>query len=192
MTVMAEREAQMLPEEFEEIASAAPETVTLEFLEGRIGVKSVPDGDHDEIIKWLMRCCMQQRPDLWLYPDRGLKVAAYRKGRARADGALALDGHFLGKGEWADPEGVLMTVEVTSYDHDTDARDRRQKPAAYAAAGIPVYFLVDRQAGTATIHSGPGDFGYRDLHTVPFGEELVLPEPVKVKLDTRFLAEHLQ
>ncbi len=28
MTVMAEREAQMLPEEFEESASAAPETVT--------------------------------------------------------------------------------------------------------------------------------------------------------------------
>ncbi len=85
-----------------------------------------------------------------------------------------------------------MTVEVTSHDHDTDARDRRQRPAAYAAAGIPVCFLVDRQAGAAIVHSGPGDFDYRDLHTVLFGEKLVLPEPVEVKLDTAVLEEHVQ
>lgn len=192
MTVMAEREAQMLPEEFEEIASAAPETVTLEFLEGRVGVKRVPDGDHDEIIGWLQRRCMQQRPDLWLYGERGMKVAAYRKGRARADGVLAPVGHFAGQNEWADPAGVLMIVEVTSYDQDTDERDRRQKPAAYGEAGIPVYLLVDRQAGTATVHSHPGERGYRDLHTVPFGEELVLPEPAGMKFDTAFLAEHVR
>lgn len=81
MTVMVERNAQMRVEEFETIASRSPETVTLEFLGGRIGVKKVPDGDHDEIVKWLMKRCMQHRPDLWLYPERGLVVEAYRKGR---------------------------------------------------------------------------------------------------------------
>ncbi|SER50058.1 Putative restriction endonuclease [Streptomyces qinglanensis] len=50
----------------------------------------------------------------------------------------------MDQGEWADPAGVLMTVEVTSYDSDTDRRDRQEKPAAYAAAGIPVCLLVDR------------------------------------------------
>ncbi|CAL9305337.1 hypothetical protein SUDANB180_03697 [Streptomyces sp. enrichment culture] len=34
--------SQMSVQEFEAIASAAPETVTLEFLTGRIGVKKVP------------------------------------------------------------------------------------------------------------------------------------------------------
>ncbi len=38
MTVMAERMSQMQVEEFEEIASKAPGTVMLEFIDGRIGV----------------------------------------------------------------------------------------------------------------------------------------------------------
>ncbi|GAA2667310.1 Uma2 family endonuclease [Streptomyces aculeolatus] len=191
MTVMAERTtSHMLVEEFEEIASAAPETVTLEFLNGRIEEKRVPDGDHDEIVRWLLRRCMQQRPDLFLYPaGRGLKVEEYRKGRARPDGVLAPDGHFAGEGEWSDPEGVLMVVEVTSHDGDTDRRDRQDKPAAYAAAGIPVYLLVDRDAGTVVVHTNPdAERGcYLDTHRAPFGEEVVLPDPVGITLDTDIL-----
>ncbi|WP_394816890.1 Uma2 family endonuclease [Streptomyces lonegramiae] len=84
---------------------------------------------------------------IWLYAsDCGLKVEAYRKGRARPDGVLAPEGRFAGEGEWSDTDGVLMTVEVTSHDGDTHRGDRGDKPAAYAAAGIPVYLLVDRDA----------------------------------------------
>ncbi len=36
---------------------------------------------------------------------------------------IAPEAHFAGHGEWADPAGVLMLVEVTSYDSDTDRRD---------------------------------------------------------------------
>ncbi|MDJ1135521.1 Uma2 family endonuclease [Streptomyces iconiensis] len=194
MTAVAERDAQMRVEEFEAVAAGSPETVTLEFLGGRIGVKKGPDGDHDEIIKWLMKRCMQHRPDLWLYPERGLIVEAYRKGRARPDGALAPDGHFSGHGEWAESDGVLMTVEVTSYDPDTDRRDRWEKPAAYAAAGIPVYLLVDREAGTVTVHSAPdpGRELYRDTHTVRFGEEVELPAPVGFVIGTDVFKEHVR
>ncbi|WP_369199594.1 Uma2 family endonuclease [Streptomyces sp. PU-14G] len=189
MTVMAERDAQprveqMQVEEFEAIASSSPETVTLEFLDGRIGVKKVPDGNHDEIVRWLLTRCMQHRPELFLYPERGLVVEAYRRGRVRPDGVLAPADHFLGQGEWADAAGVLMTVEVTSYDHDTDSRDRMEKPAAYAAVGIPVYLLIDRDACTVTVHSGPENGRYRDTHTVPFGERVALPDPVGFALET--------
>jgi hypothetical protein len=52
------------------------------------------------------------RKDLWLYPERGLKVERYRKGRARPDGTLAPAGIFVDAGEWADPDPVLMTVEI--------------------------------------------------------------------------------
>ncbi|MFE0509953.1 hypothetical protein [Streptomyces sp. NPDC058964] len=38
--------------------------------------------------------------------------------------------HFAGHGEWADPKGVLLVVEVTSHDSDTDRRDRQEKPVA--------------------------------------------------------------
>ncbi|MEO3852245.1 Uma2 family endonuclease [Streptomyces sp. B8F3] len=195
MTVMAERTtSHMLVEEFEEIASAAPETVTLEFLDGRIEEKRVPDGDHDEIIRWLQERCMQHRPDLWLYPaGRGLKVETYRQGRARPDGVLASKGHFAGDGEWSDPDGVLMVVEVTSYDGDTDRRDRQDKPAAYAAAGIPVYLLVDREAGVVAVHTTPDAARgcYLDIHRAPFGEEVTLADPVGITLDTETLKNYV-
>ncbi|MGG7572944.1 Uma2 family endonuclease [Streptomyces sirii] len=195
MTVMAERTSHMLVEEFEEIASIAPETVTLEFINGRIEEKCMPDGDHREIVRWLQKRCMQHRPDLWLYAnDTGLKVEAYRNGRARPDGALAPEGHFAGHGEWSDPDGVLMAVEVTSHDGDTDRRDRKEKPAAYAAAGIPVYLLVDRDNCAVVVHTDPDpeQGRYLDIHEAPFGKEVILPDPVGITLDTEILKNYVR
>ncbi len=98
----------MMVEDFEQIASAAPETVRLEFINGRIEVKRVPDGDHGTIIMWLIRQGVQGCPELDLVPTRGLRVGP--TGRVRPDGSLAPIGHFAGQGEWSDPAGVLMTV----------------------------------------------------------------------------------
>jgi Uma2 family endonuclease len=195
MTVMAERTSHMSVEDFEQIASAAPETVTLEFINGRIEEKPMADGDHDTIIMWLQKRCMQHRPDLWLHATgRGVKVEAYRQGRARPDGVLAPDEHFLGHGEWSDPDGVLMTVEVTSYDGDTERRDRHEKPAAYAAVGIPVHLLVDRDYCEVVIHTNPDpERGrYLDIHRAPFGEQVILPDPVGFTLDTEALKNYVR
>ncbi|MER6223737.1 Uma2 family endonuclease [Streptomyces sp. 900105755] len=194
MTVMAERTSQMSVEEFETIASAAPETVTLEFIDGRIGVKKVTDGDHDTIVSWLARRCMQTRPDLDLYYGRGLRVEAYREGRARPDAVLAPEAHFAGYGEWADPDGALMVVEITSYDSDTDRRDRHEKPTAYGQAGIPLYLLIDRDSCTVTVHSGPDRQvgGYRTVQTSKFGEKVVLPDPMRIELDTEILKNYVR
>ncbi|MBV9023151.1 MAG: Uma2 family endonuclease [Streptomycetaceae bacterium] len=194
MTVMAERTSHMLVEEFEQIASAAPETVTLEFINGRIEEKCGPDGDHETIIFWLLRQCMQARPDLDLHTSQGLKAGAYRKGRVRPDGSLAPVAHFAGHGEWSDTDGVLMAVEVTSYDAGTDRHDRQEKPAAYAAAGIPVYLLVDRDCCEVVVHTTPAQEKgwYLDIHRTPFGEELTIPEPVGITLDTEILKNYVR
>ncbi|MEW2396675.1 Uma2 family endonuclease [Streptomyces sp. NPDC046862] len=194
MTVMAERTSQMSVEEFEAIASASPETVTLEFINGRIGVKKVADGDHNTIVSWLARRCMRARPDLDLYHGQGLKVESYREGRAKPDAVIAPEAHFAGHGEWADPDGVLMVVEVTSYDSDTDRRDRHEKPAAYGQAGIPLYLLIDRDACTVTVHSTPDRLvgGYRDMHTTKFGERVLVPDPVGFELDTEILKTYVR
>ncbi|MGX1491234.1 Uma2 family endonuclease [Streptomyces tendae] len=161
MTVMAERTSQMSVEEFETIAAAAPETVTLEFINGRIGVKAVTDGDHST-------------------------------GRAKPDAVLAPEAHFAGRGEWADPSGTLMVVEVTSYDSDTDRRDRHEKPAAYGQAEIPVHLLIDRDSRTLTVHSSPDRKigGYRTVRTAKFGEKVLLPESIGIELDTEILENH--
>ncbi|MGY1436971.1 Uma2 family endonuclease [Streptomyces reniochalinae] len=194
MTVMAERTSHMSVEDFEQIASSTPETVTLEFIGGRIGEKVVADGDHETITMWLLRQCMQARPDLDLHPTQGLKAGANRKGRVRPDGSLAPIAHFAGQGEWAEPDGVLMTAEVTSYDSDTNQRDRQEKPAAHAAVGIPVYLLVDRGAGEVVVHTNPDPHTgrYRDLHTASFGEQVALPEPVGIRLDTEVLKNYVR
>lgn len=114
MTPSTSDQPQMLVEEFEELARNAPELVQLEFINGKVVVKPVRDGNHSEIIVWLQQVCMQHRPDLRLYAECELKIEEYRKGRAKPDGVLAPRKHFVGTGEWAEPDGVLMTVEVTS------------------------------------------------------------------------------
>lgn len=199
MTAMAERTSQqMTVDEFERIAkfaAAESDAVRFEFIGGRIGDKGMPDGDHSEILRWLQQRCMQVRADLWLYgSDQGLQVEEYRKGRARPDGSMAPNGYFAGRGEWADPAGVLMTVEITSFDADTDRRDRQEKPRAYAGAGIPLFLLIDRDACVVTVHSAPDPEGggYRDTHSVKFGEKLSLPDPVGIELDTEILKDYVR
>ncbi|MFG2496910.1 Uma2 family endonuclease [Streptomyces sp. NPDC048441] len=178
---------QMQAIEFEEIARHAARTTEgarLEFINGHIGGKAVPDGDHGRIIQWLTRICMQHRPEWWLDPAQGLVIETYREGRARPDGSLAPADAFVGEGEWADPTPVLMVVEVTSYDSDTDRRDRVEKPRAYAETGIPVYLLIDRDTCELKVHSQPDGGRYEQVLTLPFGKEFTLPDPVGITLDT--------
>ncbi len=48
----------------------------------------MPDGDHGRIIQWLLRICLQHRPELFLDPNQGLKTEPHRNGRLRPDGSL--------------------------------------------------------------------------------------------------------
>ncbi|WP_405907061.1 MULTISPECIES: Uma2 family endonuclease [unclassified Streptomyces] len=189
MTPSTADRPQMLVEEFEELARHAPESARLEFLNGKIGVKPMPDGNHGSIVMWLLKRCMQLRPELELYPEQGLKVEGYRKGRARPDAALVPEGYFVGKGEWSEPNGVLMVVEVTSHDRDADQRDRIEKPEGYAAAGIPVYLLVDRDTDSVTVYADPEGGAYRSLTTRAFGSVIELPDPVGITLETEKLKD---
>ncbi|MFD3307753.1 Uma2 family endonuclease [Streptomyces sp. NPDC058656] len=189
MTPMTADRPQMSVEEFEELASRAPENVRLEFINGKVQVKPVTDGNHDQIIAWLQRLCMQHRPELWLYGERGMKVERYRKGRARPDGVLAPFGFPKGHGEWSDAPGVLMAVEVTSFDADTDRRDRIEKPDGYAAAGIPVYLLIDRDDCSVTVFTDPENGRYRRQVKEPFGASVKIPTPVGLTLETEELKE---
>ncbi|GHG60331.1 Uma2 family endonuclease [Streptomyces griseocarneus] len=190
MTPRMTAQAQMPVEDFEELARRAPETVRLEFINGKVKVKPVPDGTHGAIVMWLLKQCMQQRPELVLYPEQGLKVESYRNGRARPDGSLVPEDHFVGQGEWADPEGVLMTVEVTSHDSDTDRRDRMEKRDGYAGADIPVYLLVDRERCMITVHTEPEKGEYRSIVSRSFGERVEIPAPVGIVLKTEKLKDY--
>ncbi|WP_328621115.1 Uma2 family endonuclease [Streptomyces sp. NBC_00354] len=190
MSARSTRRPQMTLDDFEALERGAPETVTLEFIAGKLEVKPVPDGDHGAIFMWLLRQCMQQRPELDLHPEQGLVVEHYRAGRARPDGVLAPVAHFAGQGEWADPTGALMVVEVTSHDADTDRHDRWEKRDGYAAVDIPVYLLIDRQSCTVAVHSDPSGGSYRESPSFPYGETVKIPDPVGITLRTEALKDY--
>lgn len=76
-----------------------------------------------------------------------------------------------------------MVAEVTSFDSDTDRRDRVEKPRAYAEAGIPVHLLIDRDSAEVVVHSGPDGVRYESVRILPFGRTVELPEPVGIVLD---------
>ena len=119
-------------------------------------------------------------------------METYRDGRARPDGTLASSDAFVRQGEWADAGDALMVVEVTSYDSDTDRRDRIEKPRAYAETGIPVYLLIDRGAGEVTVFSEPDGVRYESTKTVPFGKPIMVPAPVGITLDTGPLRDRVR
>ncbi|MFJ9416104.1 Uma2 family endonuclease [Streptomyces sp. NPDC101227] len=140
MTARADRPHIMETEHFEEAArilARLEQGARLELINGKVTSKPMPDGDRGRIIQWLLRICMQHRPELFLDPNQGLKTESCRKGRLRPDGLLVPCDAFVGQGEWADPDPVLMVVEVTSHDSDTEQRDRVEKPRACAEANIP-------------------------------------------------------
>lgn len=163
--------------------------VWLEFINGRVVVKPMADGNRREMIAWLQRVCMQHRPDLWLHAESGLQTERYRKERARADGVLVRVGGLKGQGEWSETGGALMAVEITSYDSDTNQRDRVEKPDGYAAAGIPVYLLIDRDDASVVVLNQPENGRYRHEEKLPFGATVKLPDPVNLTLDTEPLKE---
>ncbi len=181
---------QMSLDAFEAIAEvAALQGVALEFVDGELGVRPRPDGDHGQIVAWLQRTCVQHRPDLWLFAGQGLRIPASGNGAARPDGALAPAEYFAGQGEWADSRGVLLVAEVTSFDRRADERDRLKKPRAYAESGIPSYLLVDRDSDAVTVHSEPVKGRYREIRSYDHGERAELPG-LGMVLDTEELKDY--
>ncbi|TBO56727.1 Uma2 family endonuclease [Streptomyces kasugaensis] len=192
MTALTDGPHNLSTEHFEEagrILARQEEGARLEFIDGRIRSRPLPDGNHGRIVEWLTRHCLRSSPGLWLHPGQGLKAQAHRNGRARPDGSLAPSEAFVGQGEWADPDPVLMAVEVTTHDSDTDRFHRVERPRAYAGTGIPLFLLIDREAGQLTLHREPDGVRYQDVHTVPFGRTLHLPDPVGLTLETEALKD---
>jgi Uma2 family endonuclease len=80
--------------------------------------------------------------------------------------------------------GTLLVVEITSSDNRDD--DLKVKPAEYARAGVPIMLIVDEFSDprTVTLLSDPRDGEYRSMTKVDEGEQVKLPEPFGIALDT--------
>ncbi|MFJ4617546.1 Uma2 family endonuclease [Streptomyces sp. NPDC088812] len=76
--------------------------------------------------------------------------------------------------------GVRAVFEVTSPGKRSLERDRVKKRREYARAGIPVYVLIDDYdgQGAVTLLTGPrpDTADWEDVHRVPYGTEVTVPE----------------
>ncbi|MEU6391482.1 Uma2 family endonuclease [Streptomyces sp. NPDC046939] len=102
-------------------------------------------------------------PDVLVVPGKGPRIGGSRAPAAHAE----------------------LAVEITSR---SDARHERViKRDAYAAAGIPLYLLVDRFAPggpTVTLYGEPRDGAYSVLAETAFGAAVELPAPFEVTIST--------
>ena len=73
-------------------------------------------------------------------------------------------------------EGELPVVLAVEVADSSLERDRDIKQSLYAAAGIPVYWIVNLQARTVEVYTEPEDGRYRERTTRGEGEAVSLPE----------------
>jgi Uma2 family endonuclease len=62
------------------------------------------------------------------------------------------------------------------------------KVRGYAASGVPIYLLVDPLEQAVTLFFEPSGDCYQQMHRVPFGATISLPEPYVGKIDTSVFA----
>ncbi|MCF2127564.1 Uma2 family endonuclease [Strepomyces sp. STD 3.1] len=85
--------------------------------------------------------------------------------------ALAEGAQRDGKDHWRHQD-VEFVAEVIS--KDTAANDYGPKKATYAAAGVPVYLIVDPYTGEWHLHTLPKDGEYHSAVSFGFGEDVDL------------------
>jgi Uma2 family endonuclease len=191
MSATAGHRPQMSEDEFEQLTAHAPKTLTLEFINGKLAVRPVRNGDN---VRSSCGCSASARR-----PARS-STSTSSKGSASTSTAPVTPGPTVswppsptppGQGEWADPTGALMVAGVTSYDPDTDRRYRVKKPLAYGATGIPVYLLIDRDTCETLAHSEPEDGKYRTIRSHPFGSTFEIAD-LGITLETEILKQYVR
>lgn len=162
-----------------------PEGYRAELIDGEIVVTPPPDGNHERCITRLVEQVLAGSATPMDFSGHKGLVLPGADGGAHVipDVTFAprkLD-LFLDALPWMPAEGVAMVVEVTS---SSPERDRNAKRRAYAAAQIPLYLLIDRQQGQATIFGDPVRDDYSTMTMAAFGDNVKLPAPFSFTLET--------
>ncbi|MFJ7961521.1 Uma2 family endonuclease [Streptomyces sp. NPDC096319] len=182
---LPDREGASTQETFELFSALAPKGWRVELIEGEIYVVPPANGEHEEIVTEMVEQVIARRVDKELRNFTGIGISLPGTTdplRVIPDLVIAPKGSFDDQLEWHAADPVLLVAEVTS--SSTAGRDRVQKIRAYARADIPVYLMIDREAGEAVVCSGPSgdDYGHKSIHKL--GTVVPLPHPLGFELDT--------
>jgi Uma2 family endonuclease len=156
-------------DEYLELESAGNRLIELS--DGCIEVLPMPNFAHQRIVKFLVFVLEQfvlarGRGEVLFAP---LPVRLW-PGKLREPDILFLE---PGRGEYRGrPEGADLVIEVVSEGDENRRRDLEVKPADYAAAGIPEYWIVDPEREQITVlvldekkYREHGVFGVADTAT---------------------------
>ncbi|MFE7232108.1 Uma2 family endonuclease [Streptomyces sp. NPDC002405] len=158
-----------------------PEGFKTEIVEG--GIFVTPQRDtHWEIIADIYEQLRTKYPRKRVKSDVRIDYPGHLNGFASDVVALAEGARKDEKGHWR-PGDVELVAEVIS--QGTARNDYGPKKDAFAAAGVPVYLIVDPYTGTWHLHTLPKDGEYRGALSLDFGDEIDLNDtPVGLVLKT--------
>jgi Uma2 family endonuclease len=162
-----------------------PEGCKVEIIEGIVTVSPAPANNHNVIAVMVQRRLYSVIPEAWdVFQTLAVAVPS-RLGLYIPDLVVAPLAEVEGPGNYVPADTAELVVEITSQSNAN--HDRISKPVGYAAAGVPLYLLIDRWAPggpTVTLYGEPNGNVYRVLHAGKFGDEIRLPEPFGLTLDT--------
>ncbi|MBC2900895.1 Uma2 family endonuclease [Streptomyces cupreus] len=161
-----------------------PKGCKVEIIEGLITVTPYSAQAHHGLAERVQRRLYGVVPQAWgIYQRLGLAIPS-RLGLYMPDLAVVPEEALrTGDGRFVSASRAELVVEITS--KATLSNDRTHKPAGYAAAGVPLYLLVDSLAPggpTITLYGEPQGGVYRVLWAGRFGDPLVLPRPFDLTL----------
>ncbi|PAZ11445.1 restriction endonuclease [Streptomyces sp. SA15] len=164
----------------------APKGCKVEIIEGLVTVTPLSAGAHHAIAERVQRPLYEVIPEEWdVYQRLGMAVPS-RLGLYVPDLAvMPMQTLRAGNGNFVPAGDAELVVEVTS--RATARNDRIHKSAGYAEAGISLYLLIDSLAPggpTITLYGEPKGDVYRLLHACKFGDQITLPLPFDLALDT--------
>ncbi|MBQ0987359.1 Uma2 family endonuclease [Streptomyces sp. F63] len=163
----------------------APEGCRVEIIEGIITVSPPPGNMHNATAAKLQRMLYQVLPENWeIFQTQGLSVPE-RSGLYIPDLAVIPLESMKRPGHAVPADEAELVVEITSSGNAN--HDRISKVHGYARAGVPLYLLLDpwhSGTPTATLYGRPESGTYRLLASVEYGEEIGLPEPFGLTIDT--------
>ncbi|MFF7179597.1 Uma2 family endonuclease [Streptomyces sp. NPDC008121] len=165
--------------------TGAPEGCKVEIIEGIVTVAPGPANQHNSIANRLQRRLYAGIAEDWgIYQTLAVAVPS-RSGMFIPDLVVAPEAALHEPGNYIPATAAELVVEITSKSNAN--HDRVEKLHGYATAAVPLYLLLDsRHSGrpTATLYGEPRNGTYRVLSAVKFGEEIYLPAPFDLALDT--------
>ncbi|WP_019431799.1 Uma2 family endonuclease [Streptomyces sp. AA0539] len=163
-----------------------PEGWKAEIIEGYIIVRPAPSKPHTYIASKLHRRLLPVLPEGWdVYQNVDVRIPL-RSGVFQPDLVVLPEALMLDGTPETQAGDAALVVEVTS--RGNAGRDRVEKLAGYARAGVPLYLLVDRvasQGPVITLFGEPRSGVYRTLWTGKFGDPIPLPDPFDHAIDSR-------